>query len=89
VSGEQTDQGVVADPDYDDLREGLGDPHLTAQAIDELRKIIIATGALDEVEFLISERTDQALAALAAAELDADARTALSELAVAATARSL
>ena len=71
------------------LREGLGDPHLTAQAIDELRKIIIATGALDEVEFLISERTDQALAALAAAELDADARTALSELAVAATARSL
>ena len=71
------------------LREGLGDPHLTTQAIDELRTIIIATGALDEVEFLISERTDQALAALAAAELDADARTALSELAVAATARSL
>lgn len=71
------------------LREGLGDPHLGAGAIDELRSIIVATGALDEVEVLIAERTEDALSALAGASLQAGAEAALAELAVAATARSL
>jgi geranylgeranyl diphosphate synthase type I len=71
------------------LREGLGDPHLSAPAIDELREIIVATGALEEVEFLIAQRTDEALAALASADLAADAGAALGELAIAATARSV
>ncbi len=71
------------------LRAGLGDPHLTAGAIDDLRGIILATGALDEVEFVITQRTEQAVAALDRAGLPDDARTALAELAVAATARRL
>ena len=71
------------------LREGLGDPHLGADAIDDLRGIIVATGALDEVELLIGRRTEEAVAALDGAELEPDARSALEELAIAATARSL
>jgi geranylgeranyl diphosphate synthase type I len=71
------------------LREGLGDPHLGADAIDDLRGIIVATGALDEVEFLIGRRTEEAVEALDGAQLAADARSALEELAIAATARSL
>jgi geranylgeranyl diphosphate synthase type I len=71
------------------LREGLGDPHLSVGAIDELRAIILATGALDEVEAVIAQRTEQAVHALDAAGLPADARAALEELAVAATARKL
>ncbi len=69
------------------LREGLGDPHLSAAAVDELRAIIIGTGALAEVEEVIAERTEQALAAIESAALAEDARAALAELAIAATAR--
>jgi len=71
------------------LREGLGDPHLGAAAIDEMRAIIRATGAVDEVEAVISTRTAEAIEALDHADLSADARIALEQLAVAATARSL
>jgi geranylgeranyl diphosphate synthase type I len=71
------------------LREGLGDPHLGPEAIDDMRAIIVATGALDEVEFLIGQRTDEAVAALGGADLAADARSALEQLAIAATARSV
>jgi geranylgeranyl diphosphate synthase type I len=71
------------------LREGLGDPHLGPEAIDDMRAIIVATGALDEVEFLIGQRTDEAVAALDGADLAADARAALEQLAIAATSRSL
>jgi geranylgeranyl diphosphate synthase type I len=71
------------------LRESLGDPHLGPAAIDQLREIIVDTGALDEVEALIAQRTEDALAALSSANLLAGAETALAELAVAATARSL
>ena len=41
------------------------------EAIDDLRAIIVATGALDEVEFLIGQRTDEAVAALDGADLAA------------------
>jgi geranylgeranyl diphosphate synthase, type I len=71
------------------LREGLGDPHLSAEAIDDLRSIIVDTGALDEVEAVIASRTEQAVRALGGADLAADARAALEHLAVAATRRSV
>jgi geranylgeranyl diphosphate synthase type I len=71
------------------LREGLGDPHLGAAAIDEMRAIIRDTGAVDEVESVIERRTAEAIAALDAAGLTDAARTALQQLAVAATARSV
>ncbi len=71
------------------LRAGLGDPHLGVEAIDGLRRVIRATGAVDEVERVITERTDQAVRALDGAELPDDARVALRELAEAATSRRL
>ena len=69
------------------LREGLGDPHLSAAAVEEMRRIIVETGALDEVEEVIATRTEQALVAVDAADLAPDAAAALRELAIAATAR--
>ena len=71
------------------LRAGLGDPHLDPRALEDMRRIIEATGAVDEVEAVIGRRTDEALAALAGAGLADDAREALAQLAVAATSRSL
>jgi geranylgeranyl diphosphate synthase type I len=71
------------------MREGLGDPHLSAQAVEELRGIILDTGALAEVEAVIGARTEEALAVIGSAGLAPDARAALEQLAIAATARSL
>ncbi len=71
------------------LRAGLGDRSLEAIAVDDLRGIIVATGALGEVESIIVSRTQEALAALDAAPLATDARLALEGLATAATARSV
>jgi geranylgeranyl diphosphate synthase type I len=71
------------------LREGLGDPHLSAAAIDEMRSIIRDTGAVDEVESVIVRRTAQAVDALHDAGLTDEAAVALEQLAVAATSRSV
>lgn len=71
------------------LREGLGDPHLGAEAIAELRGVIETTGALAEVEDVIADRTERALTALEAAGLTPDATRALADLAVAATSRRI
>jgi geranylgeranyl diphosphate synthase type I len=71
------------------LREGLGDPHLGPEANEELRGIIVATGAVDEVESVIARRTAEALGALAAMGLSEEAHAALTALSVAATARSV
>ena len=54
-----------------------------------MRRIIRDTGAVDEVEAVIAQRTEEALAALDRADLTDDARAALAQLAVAATSRSL
>jgi ribonuclease-3 len=58
VSGEQTDQDVVPDQDYDDLREGLGDPNLGAELLDRAlthRSFAYENGGLptnERLEFL-------------------------------------
>lgn len=70
------------------LRAGLGDPGLDQAGVEELRYIIRRTGALAEVEQRISALTRTALAALREAPITGEARTALGELAVAATDRS-
>jgi geranylgeranyl diphosphate synthase type I len=54
-----------------------------------LRGIISATGALARTEERITELTDAALAALAAADLQPEARAVLSDLAHAATSRTI
>ena len=66
----------------------LGNPNLTPDAVTELRQILIDTGAVAAVEAQISDLTAQAQGALAAAQIDSDARMALAELAVAATTRN-
>ena len=71
------------------FRRHLGDPHLTAQGVSELREVIEQTGALRRVEGLIEELMDDALAAVRAMPVQAQAREVLEELAIAATARAL
>jgi geranylgeranyl diphosphate synthase, type I len=69
------------------LDAGLGDPTLDDAGVARLRSIIRDTGALDRTERRIVELTDAALAALAAAAIDQEARAVLIELAAAATRR--
>jgi geranylgeranyl diphosphate synthase type I len=69
------------------VRRHLGDPHLSAQGVADLREVITETGALERVEQLIDDGVEQALAALSAAGIGGEAGEVLAELAVAATAR--
>ncbi|XVQ13684.1 polyprenyl synthetase family protein [Spirillospora sp. CA-255316] len=65
----------------------LGDPDLDRDGVDELRAIIEGTGGLAACEAMIERYAAQAAEALAAAPISGEARIALEELAVAATAR--
>jgi geranylgeranyl diphosphate synthase, type I len=65
----------------------LGDPLLDDAGTARVRAVITGTGALAECERMIARHTSDALAAAAAAPITAEAREALAELAVAATAR--
>jgi geranylgeranyl diphosphate synthase type I len=69
------------------VRRLLGDPHLDDAGLAALRSVIADTGALDHVESLVAQRTEQALAALDAGDIEADARAVLGQLALAATKR--
>ncbi|PWR14338.1 polyprenyl synthetase [Micromonospora acroterricola] len=66
----------------------LGDPDLDEQGVARLREMISASGALARTEQRIVTLTDTALAALAAVDLDTEARQALVDLAIAATRRT-
>ncbi|HEY2308288.1 MAG TPA: polyprenyl synthetase family protein [Streptosporangiaceae bacterium] len=65
----------------------LGDPMLDEAGTAEVRAAITATGAVAECERMIGRHLSAAVAALAAAPITGEAREALAELAVAATAR--
>jgi geranylgeranyl diphosphate synthase type I len=69
------------------LAQRLGDPHLDARGVAELRGVIVDTGALVAVEQLIDAKTAEAVTGLRGAPLAADAVAVLSELAAAATIR--
>jgi geranylgeranyl diphosphate synthase, type I len=69
------------------LQSRLGDPHLDAAGVDELRGLIRSSGALDHVEGLIASLTLEALAALDRPGVADPARQVLAQLAVAATER--
>jgi geranylgeranyl diphosphate synthase type I len=71
------------------VRRHLGDPHLSADGVAQLREVIQDTGALRRVEALIDELLDDALTALQAAPVAEDARQVLEGLAVAATCRTV
>jgi geranylgeranyl diphosphate synthase type I len=68
------------------MRAELGKRDMDAARIHDLRRIIVDSGALDQVESRIAERTAQARTALHAIPAD-EVRQALDDLAVAATHR--
>ncbi|MGH8961999.1 MAG: polyprenyl synthetase family protein [Jatrophihabitantaceae bacterium] len=69
------------------LRHELGDRRLDSNGVSALREVIVSTGALDQVEQRIAQRTAQARDALQTDAINESARKALDELAVAATER--
>jgi geranylgeranyl diphosphate synthase type I len=69
------------------LRDLFGNPDLDPAGAEELRTIIIETGALDEIEQMIQIRAKAALAALAEAPVTGAAHEALTELAAMAVDR--
>ncbi|MGI8646903.1 MAG: polyprenyl synthetase [Acidimicrobiales bacterium] len=73
------------------LERGLGDAGLTEAAVDKIREIFVETGALAELEVMISALTERALDALEEAGtrgyIEPLALEALGALAVATTAR--
>lgn len=69
------------------LRHELGDRGMDAAGIAALREVIVSTGALDQVEQRIAQRTAQARDALHTDVINDSARKALDELAVAASER--
>ncbi|MCW2889687.1 MAG: Polyprenyl synthetase [Streptosporangiaceae bacterium] len=71
----------------DVVRLRLGDPALDPGGIADLRSVIVDTGALTACEALIDTYAAQAHAALESSSIAIAARAALTELAVAATAR--
>ena len=66
----------------------LGDPGLDETGVAEVRAVITSTGALAECELMIDSDVAEALRALEDAPIPGQAREALAELAVVATARS-
>ncbi len=70
------------------LERRLGDQLLGEAGVQEVRSVLSDTGALAECERMIGFSVAEALAALEDAPITAEAKRALTELAVAATARS-
>ena len=66
----------------------VGDPALTERAAGQVREVITDTGALAECEQMISVNLKEALSALDGAPITAEAKSALADLAIAATARA-
>jgi geranylgeranyl diphosphate synthase type I len=66
----------------------LGDPELNADGVEELRDVIVASGALARTEARIDELTRTAIAALGDVDLDPEAADVLTGLAAAATRRT-
>jgi geranylgeranyl diphosphate synthase type I len=69
------------------VRRRLGDPALDPVGVEELRSIIVDTGGLAACEAMIDRYAADAHTALTSGVITEEARTALAELAVAATAR--
>ncbi len=69
------------------IDERLGNPELDEAGAAEVRAVIADTGALAACEAMIGEHVAEAVAALGQAPITDEAKTALAELAVAATAR--
>jgi geranylgeranyl diphosphate synthase type I len=69
------------DPDGEALLSRVGRPELSESDVLALQELLVAVGAVDEIERAIERLVDRALDALASAPLTAEARVALEELA--------
>jgi geranylgeranyl diphosphate synthase type I len=69
------------------IDRALGNPSLGPPGLAALRAVISESGALAECERMIEQQVSQALASLQRAPVTSEARDALAELAIAATAR--
>ena len=69
------------------VRQRLGDPRLDFGGVQALRQILVATGALEQVEQMIADLVAESQAALARSDVAEPARGALAALVHAATAR--
>ena len=67
------------------IQQHLGDPDLSGEGVDLLREVLTETGSFDHVEVLIASRTEQAVSALS--RIEEPTRSALADLALAATTR--
>ncbi len=70
------------------LDGALGDPELSPDAVATLQQLIRSTGAVERIESMISDRTDEAEHALASAGIDETSAAGLRALAQAAISRS-
>jgi geranylgeranyl diphosphate synthase type I len=70
------------------LDKSVGNPQLSKAEADQVKDIIVGTGALSECELMIDKNVEQALAVLDFAPITAQARAALADLAIAATSRT-
>lgn len=70
------------------LDRAVGDPLLSELGAQQVRSVITSTGALAECEAMIDRNVKDALSALDSAPITAVSRSALAELAVAATSRT-
>ena len=70
------------------LDRAIGDPLLSEQGARQVRAVITSTGALAECEAMIGRNVKDALSALDSAPVTEESKSALAELAVAATART-
>ncbi len=70
-----------ADPSQALVLARIGDPHLTREDVSELQHVIVATGALAEIEAAIERLAASAIGAIEAAPIVDTAREALVDLA--------
>ena len=70
------------------LDRAIGDPLLSEQGARQVRAVITGTGALAECEAMIDRNVKDALSALDSAPITEESKSALADLAVAATART-
>ncbi len=71
------------------MTEALGNSLLAESDVAQVQEIIIKTGALDEVEKLITTLTQESISALRQSPIDEKIRAVLEEMSVIATQRSV
>jgi len=78
----------LAESDSQELIAHLGSPDISAEKVDELRALIIKSGAVDQVENLIEKLTNESLAAIESPSIAPESREFLTYIALSAVKRN-